>query len=87
MDTGGANWTCLYSRLDLARLRKIERKLIPLEGFPPEHGHIECIGDWLHMTNFATSVDLPPEYRNRLNRLKRQEVRRRLSGLGPLPEI
>lgn len=72
LDTGGCNWPVLY--------RDLDRNLLPpcpirFETVPGCISEVEWIGgDWLHESNFTTSVDLKPEERADIRKRKRAYV-------------
>jgi len=60
VDTGGAIWEPLYSKLDRSALPQLPHRYEGLrEGGDPQRDLVEYIGDWLHMINASGWKDSP----------------------------
>jgi hypothetical protein len=62
LDTGGANWTPLYSTLDKNTIVFPEHRYLQLrQGDIPQSDKMELIGDWLHSFNGSYWMDVKPK--------------------------
>jgi hypothetical protein len=79
LDTGGANWFSLYSRLGSGQVFNVGKRLEGIaDDVPLELARFEWLGDWLHYSNFSTPYDLEPTQREALGARKRALLLERL---------
>jgi len=64
LDTGGANWEAIYSRADIARLRRAEMMQRPYRADVPEsESYFQCYNNWLHEVGATGRLDLKTDKR------------------------
>lgn len=79
LDTGGANWGSLYSKVDYRKLPIFRHKYLNLTGGDiAQHDMVEFFGDWLHLFNASDWYKMDPTKKMKrdraiLNLLKKYE--------------
>jgi len=70
LDTGGGNWTPLYSRMDRASLRELRASWVPFKpGIAADDGPLMWCGTWVHEVGLAGDPGLVGQKRAALARL------------------